>query len=85
MIIYENHCCDCEVQSYPCIGNTCPLLNVPTFYCDNCDEDTIAEYEIENRHYCDRCAREYLVDFFNGLTTTEQAKTLNIDIKEIDN
>lgn len=38
MIRYENHCCDCAVPGYPCIGNNCPYINVETYYCDVCKD-----------------------------------------------
>lgn len=36
MIKYENECCDCATGAYPCLGNSCPNINVPHYYCDEC-------------------------------------------------
>ena len=47
MIKIENECVDCP-QDIGCIGNICPYLNVPRFYCDECDnEDELFWYEDE--------------------------------------
>ena len=84
MIRYENHCCDCAVPGYPCIGNSCPYMNVPIYYCDGCSGDTRAEYEVEGEHYCKECAKKYLKEAFSDLTLSEQAEALNIDIKTLE-
>ena len=39
MIKYENECCDCATESYPCLGSACPNRNVKHLYCDECDDD----------------------------------------------
>ena len=81
MIKYENQCCGCAVPGYPCIGNSCPYVNVPVCYCDVCDNDTLAEYDIERGHYCERHAKEYLQEVFKDLTISEQADVLGISLK----
>ena len=48
MIKYENHCCSCAVPAYPCIGNSCPYMNVQVYYCDQREEDihtVVYEYD----------------------------------------
>ena len=47
MIKYENHCCDCAVPGYPCLGESCELRHVPVYVCDRC------EWEIEGDVYED--------------------------------
>ena len=84
MIRYENHCCDCAVPGYPCLGNSCPYINVPTYCCDCCGGDTYAEYNVEGDHYCEACAKEYLKEVFEDLTLLEQAKVLNISIRSLE-
>lgn len=81
MIRYENHCCGCAVPAYPCIGDDCPYVNVPMCYCDYCDNDSHAEYDIEGEHYCENCAKKYLKEVFNDLTLSEQAESLDINMK----
>ena len=60
MIRYENHCCGCAVPAYPCIGDSCQYMNVPVYYCDFCDDDIYAKYDIDGEHYCEDCAKNYL-------------------------
>lgn len=81
MIRYENHCCGCAVPAYPCIGDSCPYVNVPVRYCDYCDKDSYAKYDIEGEHYCEDCAKKYLKEVFNDLTLSEQAEALDVDVK----
>lgn len=48
MTVYENNCCDCATIGYPCLGNSCPLRNVPRYLCDGCGvEDTLYRYNGE--------------------------------------
>lgn len=84
MVKYENHCCSCAVPAYPCIADSCPFINVPVYYCDYCDNDTHAEYEIDGKHYCKGCAKNYLKEAFDDLTISEQAEALYIDIKSLE-
>lgn len=78
MIKYENHCCDCAVPGYPCIGSSCPYVNVPVAYCDECNNDTYAQYDIEGEHYCEAHAKEYLKERFEELSVSEQAEMLEV-------
>lgn len=84
MIKYENHCCGCAVPAYPCIGNACPNVNVPVYYCDICDNDIYAEYDIEGEHYCEKHAKEYLEERFEELSVSERAEILNISLKNVE-
>ena len=59
MLKYENHCVDCAVPGYPCIGSLCPHTNVPVYYCDNCEyeiEDDV--YEVDGEELCEDCLKE---------------------------
>ena len=38
MTKYENECCDCATESYPCMGSACPNRNVKHLYCDKCKD-----------------------------------------------
>lgn len=84
MIRYENHCCGCAVPGYPCMGSSCPNVNVPTYYCDDCNDDTYAEYDIEGGHYCEEHAMKYLKESFEELTMLEQAEKLDILLKSLE-
>lgn len=85
MIKHENQCCDCAVPGYPCLGIFCPYINVPVYYCDICNYDAYAEYEIDGEHYCKDCAKNYLKECFDDLTLLEQAKILDIPFKRLEN
>lgn len=84
MIKYENQCCDCAVPGYPCLGSSCPNINVPVYYCDFCNNDTYAKYDIDSEHYCEECTKKYLIDYFNNLTTSEKAESLDILLKNLE-
>ena len=57
MLKIENHCSDCAVPGYPCMGNSCPNRKVEVWYCDGCgreiDEDDI--YDDGDDELCDDC------------------------------
>lgn len=57
----ENECVCCDL---PCIGNACPYMNVPRFYCDKCDDETTL-YEYEGQELCIDCIKE-LLDVVEG-------------------
>lgn len=58
MIKIENECVGCPPE-IGCIGNSCPYLNVPRFYCDECDnEDTL--YWWDGRQLCLDCIKKQL-------------------------
>ena len=35
----ENECVGCTSIGLHCIGSSCPKLNVPHWYCDDCEEE----------------------------------------------
>ena len=43
MIYYTNECCDCAVDGYPCLGDSCRLRHYPHYVCDECGEEV--EYD----------------------------------------
>lgn len=57
----ENHCCDCAVPGYPCIGESCPNRNVKVHYCDKCDpecENPLVEvYAADGEELCEECLK----------------------------
>ena len=84
MIRYENQCCDCAVPGYPCLGSSCPYVDVPVYYCDACDNEIHTGYEIDGDHYCEGCARQYINECFKDLTLSEQAEALDITLKSLE-
>lgn len=84
MIVSENHCCDCATPNYPCRGNSCPYLEMIVYYCDTCNDNTCAKYEIDGKHCCEYHAKEYIKDYFDDLTLSEQADVLNISLKSLE-
>lgn len=79
---YENHCVDCP-REMGCLGSSCPYVNVPVDYCDECGSDN-AEYVIDGDDLCEDCAEKYLKEVFNDLTLYEKAEAVDIDIYSID-
>lgn len=55
MVKYEDECCDCDVPSYPCIGNSCPNRHVKHLYCDECYDEVYELYDFEGIQLCEKC------------------------------
>lgn len=55
---YENECCDCATESYPCLGNQCPRINVPHLYCDECYEEYDELHCYDGEELCSNCLLE---------------------------
>ena len=56
MVKVENECVDCGL---PCIGSSCPYMNVTRYYCDDCyDEATL--YEYDGQELCADCVLKRL-------------------------
>lgn len=59
MVKYENRCCGCATDGYPCRGSRCPLRSVPVYYCDNCKCEIDGDvYEIDDEELCRDCKEE---------------------------
>lgn len=58
MIRYENQCCDCATETYPCRGSSCPLRHVAVHYCDKCDSELDDVYEVDGEELCEDCLKE---------------------------
>ena len=59
MIVNENHCCDCAVPGYPCLGSSCPNRNVQVYYCDECGREIDGDvYEVDGEELCEDCLKE---------------------------
>lgn len=55
MITYENECCGCATENYPCIGSSCPNRHVKHLYCDKCHEDVETLHEYDGQQLCPDC------------------------------
>ena len=55
MITYEDECCGCATESYPCMGSACPNRNVKHLYCAKCDEEVDDLYEWDDEQVCVDC------------------------------
>lgn len=59
MIRYENECVGCP-QEMGCIGESCPFLNVPRLYCDECDDEQDVLYWWDDEQLCLDCVEARL-------------------------
>lgn len=50
--------------------------------CDQCLDEN-AKYRIDGEDYCESCAKEYLQEIFDGLTTLEKSEVLDVDVQII--
>lgn len=61
MVYYEDECCGCATETYPCLGNSCPKLHVLHVECDKCHKEVDELYYGENGdQLCADCALEEL-------------------------
>ena len=54
MIKYENDCVGCPPE-IGCLGSTCPYVNVPHCYCDNCQGEFDELYNYNGEQWCEDC------------------------------
>ena len=57
MIKFENECCDCATESYPCMGSNCPNRNVKHLYCDRCGDECDELYVFDGEELCEECLK----------------------------
>ena len=58
MVRIESECVDCP-KEMGCLGDSCPYMNVPHFYCDKCkEEETLYHYDDEQ--LCINCIKKRL-------------------------
>ncbi len=55
MFKYEDECCGCATESYPCRCSVCPNLHVKHLYRDKCGEDVGKLYEFDGKELCGDC------------------------------
>ena len=58
MLRIENHCCNCAVPGYPCIGSACDYRHVEVHYCDKCGEELEEIYDVDGEELCEECLKE---------------------------
>lgn len=58
MTKYENQCCGCATDGYPCRGRSCPNRRVPVHYCDKCGSELDEVYEVDGAELCEDCLKE---------------------------
>lgn len=58
MIKYEDECCGCATESYPCLGNSCPNRKVQHLLCDRCGEDVEELYKVDGEELCEECLKD---------------------------
>lgn len=58
MVKYENQCCDCATDNYPCLGKLCFRRNVEIHYCDHCGEEIDEIYDVDGEELCEECLKE---------------------------
>lgn len=58
MLRIENHCCDCAVPGYPCLGSSCPNRRVEVHYCDRCGDELESILEFEGEELCNSCYKK---------------------------
>lgn len=54
MIEYENECCSCATENYPC-NPYCKRKRVPHFYCDCCGFEEEKLYWYDGKQLCISC------------------------------
>lgn len=66
---YEDECCDCATESYPCLGSSCSNRAVPHYDCDSCGEELNSDelYDYEGEMLCSKC----LLDRFTTIADKE--------------
>ena len=55
----ENECVGCRGIGLPCMGNSCPNMNVTRFYCDRCGEEEQL-YNYDGEELCINCIEDLL-------------------------
>jgi hypothetical protein len=58
MVKYENHCCDCATEGYPCLGRSCSRRRVEVYYCDHCKTELEEIYEVDGEELCEDCLKD---------------------------
>ena len=54
MIEYKDECIGCPAEM-GCLGSSCPNINIPHLYCDNCGGEQDELYIYEESELCKDC------------------------------
>ena len=57
MIEYSSECVGCP-DGVPCMGDSCPMNNVPHFICDECGREDCELYQYDDEQLCKDCLAE---------------------------
>lgn len=61
MVYYEDECCGCATESYPCLGSICPNRHVLHVVCDKCHAEVDElYYGACGKQLCSDCALDEL-------------------------
>lgn len=52
-----NECVDCGL---PCMGSSCPNLNVLRLYCDKCGREASELFDLDGKELCEDCLYDAL-------------------------
>jgi len=56
MVRYEDNCCNCATEDYPCLGKYCPRRNIKVLECDKCGDDAVEKlYIYDGMELCSSC------------------------------
>lgn len=80
MLKYEDYCCGCANDTYPCMGNDCPRKHVPVYICDSCGEEAV--YRSGDEDFCYSCLSKYLDECFSALDVETRAYLLELDLED---
>lgn len=61
MVRFENRCCNCATEGYPCMGRSCHNVDVLVYYCDVCNGEIDPDngiYEADGKDLCADCLME---------------------------
>ena len=56
---YEDQCVGCPPEK-GCLGHACPNMHIPVWYCDECGEEDVDLYEVDEEEVCAKCALQML-------------------------
>ena len=56
---YVDECVGCPPER-GCLGRACPNRNIPIWYCDECGDEGVDLYEVDDEEVCAKCALQML-------------------------
>ena len=59
MTKYEDRCCGCATETYPCLGSRCPNMGVEVLYCYICGCEIGGDvYDVDGEDLCEECLKD---------------------------